>query len=389
MKYFTKKWYNNGCIFSEKETDYKRYYEKNKYQFPKTYRDISLHDAEIISIKKDRHRLSIKILLSDHKQAIRITLKDQNIIEICDLKDKICLADEFYIENDSFEFHLLLSDEKNELFYFTSKCSDFTVIKLPELQIHTLLYYSLPNQLLYSEKYYYDSETKAIVDEANTDKGVDTHRYFPLPHISSDDLLYDFLTKINSRKIDSYLACFQNDTEKRKEAEYEIRFLQKNRTIRVSDCLSYKYYCLNLLKPIAEKWSKETGIALDSEISKPEHYILEQETNDNNLYVPTDGIFVSEAINFCTEKDIVFSKKIYIYSNSKNSIKESEEFLEMPYCSEKRIQEAFFNHSNSMQKNKISASSQDLKDYFDFRKKYLSRILIQWCKKNSIKYIET
>ncbi len=388
MKYYTKEWYNSGCIFSEKQSIYKQYYEENQRLFPQIYRELSLHDAAVIGVNQDENSLSIKALLSCRKHAVKIILKNQNILEACNLNHKICLADELYIENGNFEFHLLLCDENNELFYFTAKCSDFIVIELPELQIQTLLYYSLQNQLPDSEGYYYDFELKEIVNKGQTDKSVPERRYYPLPHIPERDWLYDFLTRKNSKKINAYLARFQNNADARREAEYEICFLNKSKIIRVADCFGYEYYCLNLFKPIAEKWSKEAGVALDCELTAPENHFFEQETDDSRIYVPTDGICISKAINFCTQKDIVFNKTTYIYGTLEGSFTDNKDFLAFPYCSEKRIQESYTGNSNPAQQNKAPFSPQNAESDYDYRNKYLSSVLIEWCKKNSIKYIE-
>lgn len=115
MKYYTKKWYLNGCV-DKPVIDDKEYFEL----------DTCIHDAKIInSIKKDGYYTILiddKDIWSDYS---KIVFHDYDIITHTNLNGAHCLADEIYVREDCIEYHLLIWSENiedyNNLGYFTIK----------------------------------------------------------------------------------------------------------------------------------------------------------------------------------------------------------------------------------------------------------------------------
>lgn len=115
MKYFTKKWYLNGCIDKPIIED-EHYYEY----------DTDIHDLKINNTV--RKNGDFTIIFDDNdiwSNYSKIVFYDSEIIENVNLIGAYCLADEIYINNDYIEYHLLIwsenIDDFNNLGYFTIK----------------------------------------------------------------------------------------------------------------------------------------------------------------------------------------------------------------------------------------------------------------------------
>ena len=115
MKYYTKKWYLNGCIDKPVIND-DNYFESG----------ISIHDTKIINTKKNDDCYTI---IFDYKDIWcdyhKMSFYDYEIIENINLNGACCLADEMYIKNNIIEYHLLIWSENikdyNNLGYFIIK----------------------------------------------------------------------------------------------------------------------------------------------------------------------------------------------------------------------------------------------------------------------------
>ena len=114
MKYYTKKWYLNGCVDAPVIDD-KTYCEY----------DTNIHDTKII--KSESREDGSFALIIDTKDIwsnySEIVFCDYQIITNNNLYGAFCIADEIYVKDDRIEYHLLLWSENiqdaNKLGYFT------------------------------------------------------------------------------------------------------------------------------------------------------------------------------------------------------------------------------------------------------------------------------
>jgi len=114
MKYYTKKWYLNGCV-DRPVIDDETYCEY----------DSDIHDTKIIR-SESRGKDSLALILDTKdiwSNYSEIVFCDCRILTDINLYGAVCLADEIYIKDDGIEYHLLLWSENipdsNNLGYFT------------------------------------------------------------------------------------------------------------------------------------------------------------------------------------------------------------------------------------------------------------------------------
>ena len=115
MKYFTKKWYLNGCV------DKPIIEDENYFDY-----DTSIHDLKIINTIQKHGDFTIMFEDNDiWCNYSKIVFYDSEIITNINLIGAYCLADEIYTRNDYIEYHLLIWSENisdyNNLGYFTIK----------------------------------------------------------------------------------------------------------------------------------------------------------------------------------------------------------------------------------------------------------------------------
>ena len=115
MKYFTKKWYLNGCV------DKPIIEDENYYDY-----DTGIHDLKIINSIQEQGSYTIAFEDNDvWCDYSKIVFLDTEIVNNENLIGAHCLADEIYIMDDYIEYHLLIWSESisdyNNLGYFTIK----------------------------------------------------------------------------------------------------------------------------------------------------------------------------------------------------------------------------------------------------------------------------
>lgn len=379
MKYFTKEWYKNGCVKNEEIFNYYKYCASHNAAFPKFWNKISFHDARIINVISADKILTIELLLSDNFKTVFLKFKDPQIIKNCELHDKICIAEELYIKN-GYAFHLLLSDNNNELYEFTMFCSNIELAEPDALSVFTLAAYSIPGSPFYYDESYYDSNAKQIVHIENG-KPICDASLLPLPKLEDRDLLFQYLKQLNSNKINAYLDLFANDLSSRMDGELEICFNTNCERIPIKDTDGFHAYCIQKLLPILIKWENKYGIKINTQY--PQLQEMERTAfADEEIYVPTDGLRIRQSKYLCLEKENCFDRRTYLCkSREKNA--DLKNAVDFPFVDEEKIKQAFLSSHNL---EKSASDSLQSEQYIMFRDKYLDEILIQWCKKNKIKY---
>ncbi|CCY66806.1 unknown [Clostridium sp. CAG:678] len=379
MKYFTKEWYKNGCVKNEEIFNYYKYCASHNAAFPKFWNKISFHDAKIINVISADKILTIELLLSDNFKTVFLKFKDPQIIKNCELHDKICIAEELYIKN-GYAFHLLLSDNNNELYEFTMFCSNIELAEPDALSVFTLAAYSIPGSPFYYDESCYDSNAKQIVHIENG-KPICDASLLPLPKLEDRDLLFQYLKQLNSNKINAYLDLFANDLSSRMDGELEICFNTNCERIPIKDTDGFHAYCIQKLLPILIKWENKYGIKINTQYPQ----LQEMECTafaDEEIYVPTDGLRIRQSKYLCLEKENCFDRRTYLCkSREKNA--DLKNAVDFPFVDEEKIKQAFLSSHNL---EKSASDSLQSEQYIMFRDKYLDEILIQWCKKNKIKY---
>ena len=379
MKYFTKEWYKNGCVKNEEIFNYYKYCASHNAAFPKFWNKISFHDARIINVISADRILTIELLLSDNFKTVFLKFKDPQIIKNCELHDKICIAEELYIKN-GYAFHLLLSDNNNELYEFTMFCSNIELAEPDALSVFTLAAYSIPGSPFYYDESCYDSNAKQIVHIENG-KPICDASLLPLPKLEDRDLLFQYLKQLNSNKINAYLDLFANDLSSRMDGELEICFNTNCERIPIKDTDGFHAYCIQKLLPILIKWENKYGIKINTQY--PQLQEMERTAfADEEIYVPTDGLRIRQSKYLCLEKENCFDRRTYLCkSREKNA--DLKNAVDFPFVDEEKIKQAFLSSHNL---EKSASDSLQSEQYIMFRDKYLDEILIQWCKKNKIKY---
>ena len=379
MKYFTKEWYKNGCVKNEEIFNYYKYCASHNATFPKFWNKISFHDAKIINVISADKILTIELLLSDNFKTVFLKFKDPQIIKNCELHDKICIAEELYIKN-GYAFHLLLSDNNNELYEFTMFCSNIELAEPDALSVFTLAAYSIPGSPFYYDESCYDSNAKQIVHIENG-KPICDASLLPLPKLEDRDLLFQYLKQLNSNKINAYLDLFANDLSSRMDGELEICFNTNCERIPIKDTDGFHAYCIQKLLPILIKWENKYGIKINTQY--PQLQEMERTAfADEEIYVPTDGLRIRQSKYLCLEKENCFDRRTYLCkSREKNA--DLKNAVDFPFVDEEKIKQAFLSSHNL---EKSASDSLQSEQYIMFRDKYLDEILIQWCKKNKIKY---
>lgn len=379
MKYFTKEWYKNGCVKNEEIFNYYKYCASHNAAFPKFWNKISFHDAKIINVISADKILTIELLLSDNFKTVFLKFKDPQIIKNCELHDKICIAEELYIKN-GYAFHLLLSDNNNELYEFTMFCSNIELAEPDALSVFTLAAYSIPGSPFYYDESCYDSNAKQIVHIENG-KPICDASLLPLPKLEDRDLLFQYLKQLNSNKINTYLDLFANDLSSRMDGELEICFNTNCERIPIKDTDGFHAYCIQKLLPILIKWENKYGIKINTQY--PQLQEMERTAfADEEIYVSTDGLRIRQSKYLCLEKENCFDRRTYLCkSREKNA--DLKNAVDFPFVDEKKIKQAFLSSHNL---EKSASDSLQSEQYIMFRDKYLDEILIQWCKKNKIKY---
>ncbi len=379
MKYFTKEWYKNGCVKNEEIFNYYKYCASHNAAFPKFWNKISFHDAKIINVISADKILTIELLLSDNFKTVFLKFKDPQIIKNCELHDKICIAEELYIKN-GYAFHLLLSDNNNELYEFTMFCSNIELAEPDALSVFTLAAYSIPGSPFYYDESCYDSNAKQIVHIENG-KPICDASLLPLPKLEDRDLLFQYLKQLNSNKINAYLDLFANDLSSRMDGELEICFNTNCERIPIKDTDGFHAYCIQKLLPILIKWENKYGIKINTQY--PQLQEMERTAfADEEIYVPTDGLRIRQSKYLCLEKENCFDRRTYLCkSREKNA--DLKNAVDFPFVDEEKIKQAFLSSHNL---EKSASDSLQSEQYIMFRDKYLDEILIQWCKKNKIKY---
>ena len=305
--------------------------------------------------------------------------KDPQIIKNCELHDKICIAEELYIKN-GYAFHLLLSDNNNELYEFTMFCSNIELAEPDALSVFTLAAYSIPGSPFYYDESCYDSNAKQIVHIENG-KPICDASLLPLPKLEDRDLLFQYLKQLNSNKINAYLDLFANDLSSRMDGELEICFNTNCERIPIKDTDGFHAYCIQKLLPILIKWENKYGIKINTQY--PQLQEMERTAfADEEIYVPTDGLRIRQSKYLCLEKENCFDRRTYLCkSREKNA--DLKNAVDFPFVDEEKIKQAFLSSHNL---EKSASDSLQSEQYIMFRDKYLDEILIQWCKKNKIKY---
>lgn len=379
MKYFTKEWYKNGCVKNEEIFNYYKYCASHNAAFPKFWNKISFHDAKIINVISADKILTIELLLSDNFKTVFLKFKDPQIIKNCELHDKICIAEELYIKN-GYAFHLLLSDNNNELYEFTMFCSNIELAEPDALSVFTLAAYSIPGSPFYYDESCYDSNAKQIVHIENG-KPICDASLLPLPKLEDRDLLFQYLKQLNSNKINAYLDLFANDLSSRMDGELEICFNTNCERIPIKDTDGFHAYCIQKLLPILIKWENKYGIKINTQY--PQLQEMERTAfADEEIYVPTDGLRIRQSKYLCLEKENCFDRRTYLCkSREKNA--DLKNAVDFPFVDEEKIKQAFLSSHNL---EKSASDTLQSEQYIMFRDKYLDEILIQWCKKNKIKY---
>ena len=128
LKYFTKEWYANGCEDSEENQNYVQYVQK---YLPRWYNDFSFHDSKILDVKEIDNLMILNMEFDDFQHTkYQLKLYDPKIIEYCKLKNSWWLFDELYINENCFEFHIMVNDFEDSSIYrcFTAECSDIKLI---------------------------------------------------------------------------------------------------------------------------------------------------------------------------------------------------------------------------------------------------------------------
>lgn len=150
----------------------------------------------------------------------------------------------------------------------------------------------------------------------------------------------------------------------------------------------FKHFCFMRLKPLVELWSKKTGVIADYEFeTQGGKNISEQLISDDNFYIPTDGIIISDCIILCTQKNMFLNKKTYIPKEIKSLCKADKQFIKLPYISDDDIMKLFFETNRFNDDEKDLKNHKLLNKYSAFSRQYLSNILTKWCRKNQISYI--
>ena len=115
MKYFTKKWYLNGCVDTPNIED-SSYYDM----------DTGIHDLKIVNAVKEKDCVTLFFETGDvWSEYSKLVFWEPEIVADENLNGAHCLADEIYILKDCIEYHLLIWSEHiqdyNNLGYFTLK----------------------------------------------------------------------------------------------------------------------------------------------------------------------------------------------------------------------------------------------------------------------------
>lgn len=342
MKYFTKEWYKNGCVKNEEIFNYYKYCASHNAAFPKFWNKISFHDAKIINVISADKILTIELLLSDNFKTVFLKFKDPQIIKNCELHDKICIAEELYIKN-GYAFHLLLSDNNNELYEFTMFCSNIELAEPDALSVFTLAAYSIPGSPFYYDESCYDSNAKQIVHIENG-KPICDASLLPLPKLEDRDLLFQYLKQLNSNKINAYLDLFANDLSSRMDGELEICFNTNCERIPIKDTDGFHAYCIQKLLPILIKWENKYGIKINTQY--PQLQEMERTAfADEEIYVPTDGLRIRQSKYLCLEKENCFDRRTYLCkSREKNA--DLKNAVDFPFVDEEKIKQAFLSSHN-------------------------------------------
>lgn len=128
LKHFTKEWYVAGCNDSEKNQNYIDYMRSH---LPRWYNDFSFHDSKIIDVEDFENLIVLNLEFDDFIHTkYQLKLYNPKITEYCKLQNSWWLFDEMYINENSFEFHIMVSDfdDNSIISYFTVKCSDIQLI---------------------------------------------------------------------------------------------------------------------------------------------------------------------------------------------------------------------------------------------------------------------
>lgn len=98
---------------------------------PRWYNDFSFHDSKIINVEEFENSIVLNLEFDDFIHTkYQLKLFNPKIIEYCKLKNSWWLFDEMYINENCFEFHIMVSDfdDNSIISYFTVKCSDILLI---------------------------------------------------------------------------------------------------------------------------------------------------------------------------------------------------------------------------------------------------------------------
>lgn len=378
MKYFTKDWYKSGCPKSKEAESYYKYYEIHKAKFPAWWSEISLHDARVLSNKMTQKELTVEFLLSGSYQSILLKLNDPKIIKPCDLCNKICLAEELYVKN-GYEFHLLLSDSENELYEFTVCCSKIESTARDSISVFSLAAYGIPSSPCFCDKGFFDNNSKQIVCLKKL-KSKNTDSLFPLPKIERAELLFDYLKQLNNKKINDYLALFNNDFSYRRSGELEICLKTNNRLLPIKYTDGYFAYCMQRFLPLAKEWGEKYCVEIYCQYPQLSEF-RRATFSDEEIYVPTDGLRISQSKYLCLEKNNCFDKRTYLCKSWREA-SDSENTVDFPFVDEEKLKQIFL-RSHNLEKSADTLQSQL---YFAFRDEYLDKALVQWCKDTQIKY---
>ena len=384
MKYFTKEWYRNGCLDSECLNSYYDYYEMHQKAFPDLYNKISFHDAHLLHNEMDRGVLSIEFLIDSDNQTVVLKLTDPQILEGCNLTNKICLAVELYVQN-GYEFSMLLCDMNNNLYEFTVACSNINLDYPDALSIFSLAAFCIPGISYYYDEYGYDCLSKHIVCFENAEPD-NSNSLLPLPKMKNTDLLYVYLKQLNNEKINAYLNLFGNDISSRIVGEQEICLKNTESMMPISETHDFYMYCLSQFLPIVNAWSRKTGVKVNCRY-KQIYNRTEPIYSCDQVYVPTDGMKIYSNIYFCLEKNNCWDKKTY-FCKAKDNNCHSEECIDFPFVNEEDIKQSFWKMEDVRNSEDDPESSKNINRYLGFRDNYLNEILIKWCIENNITYIE-
>lgn len=413
MNFFTKEWYQNGCRdLSEDQRAYYLYFHEHKASFPEWYPEFSFHDSIILKSETKQNGsencLNMEILHNISGQVVYIELLSPVILENCELAGKSIIADELYTdETRGYAFHILLADDNNDLYYFTLQCADILKKKPESLTLYSLYDYAITEDEYPEEIFFYDRISKAFVTEEDVAaEERNAGRFVLPPRFKKEELLHSFLKEIQSGKIDTYLAKFPYCGKKRSHAEHEILFCLGERVYKRYGG-DFEYYCLSVLKPVAEQWGAKNRIPVNTDLVKPENYVLDRSLGDKDICVPTDGIKIREFINYCTEKDAYLSLKTYLCFYRNQFPNGDADFLKLPFEDEDDIRTSFLDSQNltDIKEELLKEENFDgafsayidyneefdhslFDKYFDFRYSCLREILLNWCAEHSVKYVD-